>query len=355
MLFADTDAGVRASMRATAHVWAAGAWGVLEDADVAIVPEALVRVAGSSGTMRLAVTARPSTIPSALSCHPDGLIGLDVLQHCRLVLANRGALACDPLAPGFDTAPVLAKLKRAPPPAGLAPRPLPLSPGVVASLGCDTVTNDEVARWAREEAVSLPHAQEQVLRTRAIGHAAKELNVQVSDEEVDAAMARMAVLNRLDSQAFEQELSRLGKPLAAYRAELAQKLLEQEVALVSGELRTAPSEGEIDAFVLRLRDRLTRVSTLRGENSCEESWPGYYLEQLVLVGLTPADEDLVRLALGRRLTGATVTLGAAGRLPVRLESAVAEVFRPRGLVPRMVMEEEGKVLRIRVLLEAPAQ
>lgn len=340
-LFADTAAGVSATMRTTGHVRVRDAWGPGTEADLALVPGAKVEVAGSAQSLRVVVMARPERA-EPFACHPDGLLGMDVLRACTLVLdATGGAVACETPAASLDTAPALASLKRFPPPAPLALHAPPAPPGVVATLGCDTVTDADAAAWARDRGVSVADAREQVVRARIFSLAATALHVVVTKDDVDRALAGIGAGRDLDE---------------VHRAMVADQLVAARVTSIWGEVTggTVTSAAE-DALAARLRDRLARVSTAGVARACHEVWPSYYLEETVLLGLSPADESAVRLALAGVLDGGLVSLDAPGALSRGWLAAVAHVFEPRGLAPQVTVLEEGAKLRVNVTLVPRSQ
>jgi len=340
-LFADTAAGVSATMRTTGHVLVRGAWGPGTEADLALVPSAKLRVAGTDQALRVVVIARPErSLPFA--CHPDGLLGMDVLRGCTLVLdAGGGAIACEAPTPGVDTAPTLASLKRFPPPAPLAAHAPPALAGVVATLGCDTVTDADATSWARDRGVSVADAREQVVRARIFARAAVALHVVVTTDDVDRALAGIRAEHDLDD---------------VHRAMVTDQLLAAKVTLIWGDVTGGSvSTAAEDALASRLHDRLGRAPTEGTGRACHEVWPSYYLEETVLLGLTPSDESAVRLALSGVLDGGVVSLGAPGTLPRAWIAAVARVFEPRGLAPQLTVLEEGTTLRVKVALAPRSQ
>ena len=340
-LFADTAAGVSATMRTIGHVLVRGAWGPGTEADLAIVPSAKVEVAGATQSLRVVVMARPERA-EPFACHPDGLLGMDVLRGCTLVLdATGGAIACETSTSALDTAPALASLKRPPPPVPLALHAPPAPAGVVATLGCATVTDADAAAWAHERGVSTADAREQVVRARLFSLAATALHVIVTKDDVDRALAGVGAGRDLDE---------------IHRAIVADQLVAARVTSIWGEVTggTVTTAAE-DALAAKLRDRLSRVSTAGAARACHEVWPSYYLEETVLVGLSPADESAVRLALAGVLDGGLVSLDAPGTLSRTWIGAVAHVFEPRGLSPQLTVVEEGTTLRVKVTLVPRSQ
>ncbi|HET9989219.1 MAG TPA: aspartyl protease family protein, partial [Kofleriaceae bacterium] len=152
-LFADTTAGMTATLRATDHIYIERSFPDGSAASLALVPSAHLEVGDTTETLAIVVMAHPPIV-DALSCHADGLLGLDVLRGCTIVLdATGGALACEVPPPGVDTAPGLERLPREPHTAGLLARAPAPAPGVATTGGCDAVTEAEVSAWAAEHHV----------------------------------------------------------------------------------------------------------------------------------------------------------------------------------------------------------
>lgn len=352
VLFADTEAGAIASLR-TSSRYDLDDWAF--DSDLAIVPDVPISVAGVTTTERVGILGRPSALPS--SCEVDGLLGLDILRGCTLILhegilqgaiphaiphdAGEGqdAMACERASP-LDTAPALTRLTPVAPPTPLAERAPALSPGVAATIGCASVTEAELA----SELPGSPTANEReaYLRARALQRFAAEIHAEGSVSEADVDRAIEGVRARFGPEAFEAGLVAENMTLDAYRAAIRTQLIELRVA--------AWMSLDRDELAMRLRDRYARVATVGAGARCFESWPAYYLEEVVLVGLAPADERALRLSLARRLRGAALSLGAPGVLPGMWRDAVEEVFAPRDLAFQYAILSEGPTLEIRVTL-----
>lgn len=137
VLFSKTDAAVHAARRGIAHVLAQPHF--IDDGDtyrvstIGVIDDVGVRAGGRAMRSKsLVVIPRPDGLEEV-----DGLLGLDVLQQCAIVVDSgaRGALACEGAPNEMEGVPAIAK----------APRVKPLLVrGTVASIGDDLVTIDKV-------------------------------------------------------------------------------------------------------------------------------------------------------------------------------------------------------------------
>jgi predicted aspartyl protease len=353
-LYADTDAGVRETMRVTRHAIAWAGADAFGDTDAAIVPRAAIGAAGVTLDGPIAIFGRRG---SSISNDIHGLLGLDVLRACTIVLApSRGAIACEPprsrLAPTF-VLPARAVLA---PSAPLAARPFSPPPGAIARVGCEALTPAAVAAWAQARGYASSDARatrSAAERARVFSRAAASLRVEIPKETVDHAVDAKRV--ELGADGFDAALAQRHLTLAALRLRLEDQLLEARVTQLAdpdsfrGGDASAMTRA-IDVVAARLRDRLARVPLRRTEGRCDEAWPDFHLERVALEGLHGSDADAVRLALARVLEGATVTLGVTGTLPSEIGAAVGGVFRARGLDARVAAREDGDTLRLTVTL-----
>ncbi len=381
VLYADTVAGVDASLRATSHV-VQGEGG--NESDVAIVPGVRIRVAGASAAVRAAVLSRWSATATAF-CGADGLLGLDVLRGCAILLdSSGGALACESPVGQFDTAPALARMPALPLPRGLAAEASRRPAGIVASLGCESVTDEDVASWARDRGVPIAEARDRAVRARIFAHLARSLLIAVTPDEIDRAIESVRVQNGLDAEALEAELARRHMTMESYRSDVAEQLVELKVAnallpesrVSDADVRAdlarrgveEPYSAEVldstrealfgalstakDALAARVGDRLARAALVREGGSCREDWPRYYPSQIDFVGLAADDVRVVRLSVerlrGRWLAGGTISLGVAGTLPASLANAVAQALPQSRRRVRVAAHEEGARLRVTV-------
>lgn len=383
VLYADTKAGIAASMRATVRFLDASALGPDFLDVVALVPRVTAEVAGLRTPLRILVRPRHRRG----ECLGDGLLGLDVLRGCTLVFDGQGgAMGCEALPRG-DTAPGLRQIRPLPPSVPLPERAAPLPAGTIARLGCDTLTDSDVAIWAQEHAVPAADAREPLLRRRVLEAVAAPLSIAIPPGQVDSAIRAVRLQHRLDEPGFAESLSRQHKTQASYRAEVTEQLLTMQVLLrlrVNGLSLTAPDlqaelnrrgaagawstldvaalqaardavrtrvmTGAARDLIARSRDRLGRVLIATEGSGCQERWPHFYLEQVVFSGVSPADQSIVRLALATWLEGADFSLGPSGLLPGRFVEIVQGVFAPRGLLPQLTAVEKGQHLHVAIVL-----
>lgn len=383
VLYADTAAGITASMRATSHFLDASVFRP-DDLDVvALVPRVTADVAGLRTPLRILVRPRYRRG----ECLGDGLLGLDVLRGCTLVFGDQGgAMACA-APPRGDTAPGLREIRPLPPSVPLPERASPLPAGTIARLGCQTLTESDVTTWALEHGIPSAEAREPLVRRWVLEAVAATLSIAITPGQVDRAIKEVRLQHNLDETGFIESLSKLHKTLAGYRADVTEQLLTMEVLLrlrVNGLRVTAPdlqaalsrrgiagTQGPPDAaslqaardavrtrvmtaaagdLIARSRDRLGRVPVAREGTSCQELWPHFYLEQVVFSGVSPADQGAVRLALAAWLEGADFSLGPSGLLPGRFVEIVESVFADRGLLPQLTAVEKDQALKVAIVL-----
>lgn len=380
VLYADTAAGIAASLGATSHFLDASALSP-DDLDViALVPRVTADVAGLRTPLKILVRPRHRRG----ECLGDGLLGLDVLKGCTLVFADQGgAMACAAPTRG-DPAPGLRQIRPLPPSVPLPARAPPLPAGTIARLGCQTLTEADVAARAREHGMPSADAREPLIRRRTLEIVAATLSIVITPGQVDQAIKAVRLQNDLDEPGFTESLSQLHKTLAGYRAEVTEQLLTTEVLLrlrVNGLGVTAPDlQAELSSrgltgipdaaslqaardavrtrvmtaaagdLLARSRDRLGRVAVEREGPSCQELWPHFYLEQVVFSGVSPADQSAVRLALAAWLEGADFSLGPSGLLPGRFVETVESVFAARGLLPQLTAVEKDQTLQVAIVL-----
>ena len=349
-LYADTDAGVTETMRATSHALMGS--DAFDHDEVALVPSATVRVAATTVAGPIAIIGRS---PSRALAGIDGSLGLDVLRNCTLVLTRTsGAMACEAPRGRSDPMPTLVHLSAVAASEPLHARALAPPPGAVARFGCEALTEADLAEWARSRGYAADGGHEAGLRARAFSRAAAELGIVIDNDDIERAVdAKRA---ELGPDGFAAALATSHLTLGTLRARFEDQIRETKVGLLlaprafGGAASEAMMTRAADALAAQIRDRLARVAVRREGGRCEETWPRFYLEQIEIEGLAPADEHAVRLALARRLEGGAVSLGMCGTIPSSLAQAVSSVFRARGLEARLASREDGDRLHLGVTL-----
>lgn len=354
-VFADCAAGADASMRTVRH--GRIRW---PETDVALVGRATVRVGATSiDVPRLTVHPR---LDSGLD-GVDGVLGLDVLRACVLLLDLRsgGALACEsPLEP-LDTAPALDQLESLASEPPLRPRAAPLDAATLASIGCDSVSAASLSSWASERALPADAAaREAMIRAAVVEHVLSSWGLSrasiAREDRVDELIARQRVaLGMIDPQSFAAWLASHGETLSTLRAKAGDALLEQWLAArvialdpaLRARVQRDPS-GAIDALLDRMRDRLARVVLARSEARCEERWPAYWIEQIDWRGLDATQVTTARRALARVLRGGRVVFDATGVLPGSVSDAITRALATPTREATVVVSEEGARLALRV-------
>lgn len=135
---------------------------------------------------------------------------------------------------------------------------------IVAVVNSEPVTNSEVlavrSRLLRElqaRGAALPpdaqlnqQALDMLINEKAQLQQARELGIQVSDDQVDQAEANVAASNQLSREAFHQRLAQEGLTLSAFRQQLREQITLSRLREREVESRIRISDQEIDQFLL---------------------------------------------------------------------------------------------------------
>lgn len=367
IIFADSEAGLNAS-RTAQHFLKADAFA---DEGFALTRVA-VKVANTSVSLPAMIAKR---IKAGSACELDGLLGLDVLQRCTILLNGaNSAMACDATGPEPATALAFPSTTVVPATPQLAEQAAPLQPGVVARLGCDQV-----------RLADLPGAQpakaDEVVREKLIARLANLVHANVSPSDIDRELKNIQLREGLDDAAFAKALAAQGSTLAAFRSSLNQDIAQNRIlgllllspALVTDadvdselarrgiqadqhsqpwedvrtELASRSRDAVFETLLAGVRDRLARVAVTSDNGTCLEQWPYYFLEQITFVGINHQDEHDLRLAVAQSLQGQAVEVDATG-VPFTIVSAAQSLFGSRVV---LTMHEQPQTLRINVRID----
>jgi len=173
----------------------------------------------------------------------------------------------------------------------------------VAIVNEDTITLSEVNELGRsffkkisEEtpADRLPETLQQARSTvidklidkKLMAQAAKKLNIQVSDQEVDAALQRVLANNKTTMEQFHKEMTTMGMNEKQYKEELREQILNSK--LINHEVRTkvvVPEQKILDYYAANYTEQIGGGG-------------GHYLQQIGCLwgttlpnGVTPTQEE----------------------------------------------------------------
>lgn len=368
IIFADSEAGLNAS-RTAQHFLKADAFADEGFAQARVA----VKVAQTRVTLPAMVAKRSS---AASACEIDGLLGLDVLQRCTILLNGAtSAMACDATGPEPATALSFPSTNLVPATPQLAEQAAPLQPGVVARVGCDQV------RLADLPGAQSVKAIDDVVREKIIARLASLVHANVLPSDIDRELKNIQLREGLDDAAFANALAAQGTTLAAFRASLNQGITQNRIigrlllspALVTDadvdselarrglqaepnsqawedvrtELTSLSRDAVFETLLAGARDRLARVAVTYDNETCVEQWPYYFLEQITFAGINRQDEHDLRLVVAQRLQGQAVEVDATG-VPFTIVSAAISLFGSRVV---LTMYEQPQTLRIIVRID----
>lgn len=337
-VYVDTEEGAAIERSASHHVLTAL---VDREVDVAVVPAA-VNVAGVTTTTRVLgiPRERPDERHELTPRGIDGLLGLDVLRGCAVLLVeDGGALACEPTVP-LDTAPLLETLPPLPSPTPLSAEPRMIDANGPTALGCVAL-----------DAAALGGARDVQLRRHAVAAVAERTRIRVDAAEVDQAFATLRAQHQLDEVQFEAAVVAQQGSIEAFRAELHAGLLELRVLRSLGVGSDMDDMDDMDTAMTEIVHRWTRVDVERDRNACVERWPVYYPSQVDYEGLSHDQENAVRAAVARLVGLDGLGLGLTGRVSSRLAETILDALENsalEGSALEVSVVEEGARLRLRV-------
>ena len=248
---------------------------------------------------------------------------------------------------------------------GLATQPRPrvvLADRIVAVVNDEIITLREledrvrfVSAGLRRQNVPLPPADvlqtqvlERIIVDRAQMQYAREEGLRVDDQQLDAAVARIAEGNRLTSVQFRDALERDGIPFHRFREDIRVDIVVNRLRQREVESRVVISEGEVDNFIAQNKSNAAAAEEINlghilvrvPENANPEQIEARRKRAEEALAQLKAGKDFAQVSVSfsdasEALTGGALGFRALDRLPqlfadatVRLKTGeVSEIVR----------------------------
>lgn len=164
---------------------------------------------------------------------------------------------------------------------------------IMASELAGSVT--EVEREMRSNSASVPDRQTLVTETlnnlineRVLLHEAERRGVQIAENEIDAAVRKVAERNRIDEAKLEELLEADGQTLAGYRASIKSRLMVRKLV-----------DGEINRQVTVSDDELEMAMQQQAREGGDKEGVEYRMSRILISAPKGADELELRMVRGR--------------------------------------------------------